>query len=276
MSGLFADSVAALAAQVPDGATVGLPKDSTGVSMALTRELVRRGAKNLHLIALPQSGIQSDILIGAGCVRTMETAAVTLSEHGLAPCFIRAVKAGSIKLKDSTCPALYAAYQAGGKGQPFATLRGLIGSDLVKYRPDEYKIIDNPFQAGDPVLVMPAIRPDVVLIHAPMADRDGNVYVGVERDCVTLAHAAKTTLVTVEEIVDTDLLADPLRRPATIPSIYIGGIAEARRGAWPLGLAHTYPQDDAHLALYARMAATPEGFADYLQAHVLERAAAAE
>ena len=276
MSGLFVDSVEALAAQVPDGARVGVPKDPTGVPMALTRALVRRGARNLHLIALPQSGIQADILIGAGCVGTMETAAVTLSEHGLAPCFIRAVKSGSIKLKDSTCPALYAAFQAGGKGQPFASLRGLIGSDLVRFRPDEYKVIDNPFQAGDPVLVMPAIRPQVTVLHAPMADREGNVYIGVERDCVTLAHAAETTLVTVEEIVDGDLLADPLRRPATIPAMYIGAIAEAKRGAWPLGLAHTYGPDDDHLALYARMAQTPEGFAEYLDTYVLERAAAAQ
>jgi glutaconate CoA-transferase subunit A len=276
MSGLFVESVEALAAQVPDGASVGVPKDTTGVPMALTRALVRRGAKKLHLIALPQSGIQSDMLIGAGCVATMETAAVTLSEHGLAPCFIRAVKAGSIKLKDSTCPAIYAAYQAGGKGQPFAPIRGLIGSDLVKFRPDDYKVIDNPLQPGDPVLILPAIRPQVALIHAPMADRQGNVYVGPERDCFVLAHAAETTLVTVEEIVDGDLLADELRRPATIPSMYFGGIAEATHGCWPLGLGGSYGPDNAHLALYARMAATPEGFAEYLETHVLDRAAAAQ
>jgi glutaconate CoA-transferase subunit A len=273
---LFVDSVEALAARVPDGARVGLPKDTTGVAMALTRALVRRGAKSLHLVALPQSGIQSDILIGAGCVGTMETAAVTLSEHGLAPCFIRAVKAGSIRLKDSTCPAIYAAFQAGGKGQPFVPIRGLIGSDLVKHRPDEYKVIDNPLQPGDAVLIVPAIRPQVALIHVPMADRHGNIYVGPERDCFVLAHAAETTLVTVEEIVDGDLLADPLRRPATIPSMYVGGIAAAPRGAWPLGLAGTYGPDNEHLALYARMAATPEGFAEYLETHVLERAAAAQ
>jgi glutaconate CoA-transferase subunit A len=272
----FVDSLEALAARVPDGARVGLPKDTSGVAMALTRALIRRGVRHLHLIALPQSGIEADLLIGAGCVGTMETAAVTLGEHGLAPCFLRAVKSGGIVLKDSTCPAIYAAYQAGGKGQPFAPIRGLIGSDLVKHRADEYKIIDNPLRPGDPVLIVPAIRPAVALFHAPLADRQGNVYVGAERDCFVLAHAAERTLVTAERVIDGDLLADELRRPGTIPAIYIEAIAEAPSGAWPLGLPGAYGPDDAHLALYAGMAATAEGFARYLEEHVLERAAAAQ
>lgn len=277
MSGTgFVADVEALAAMVPDGTRLGVPKDTTGVAMALTRALVRRGAKGLRIVALPQSGIQSDILIGAGCVESVETAGITLSEHGLAPCFIRAVKAGAIKLRDSTCPAIYAGMQAGVKGQPFVPIRGLIGSDLVAHRPDEYKIIDNPLQPGDPVVIVPAIRPEIAVFHAPMADRDGNVYVGNERDCFTLAHAAERCLVTVEEIVDDNLLADRLRRPATIPSIYIEAVAEAKQGAWPLAVGGVYPPDNEHLALYAKMAATPEGFAEYLERFVMERAAAAE
>ncbi|MEQ9641727.1 MAG: CoA-transferase [Alphaproteobacteria bacterium] len=274
-TGIVAD-VEALAALVPDGTRLGVPKDTTGVAMALTRALVRRGVKNLHVVALPQSGIQSDILIGAGCVDTVETAAVTLSEHGLAPCFIRAVKTGAIKLKDSTCPAIYAGMQAGVKGQPFVPIRGLIGSDLVAHRADEYRVIDNPLQPGDPLVIVPAIRPDIAVFHAAMADRDGNVYVGAERDCFTLAHAAMRCLVTVEEIVDDNLLADRLRRPATIPSIYIEAVAEARQGAWPLALGGSYGPDNDHLALYAKMAGSPEGFVEYVERFVMERAAAAE
>lgn len=277
MSGTgFAPDVEALAAMVPDGTRLGVPKDTNGVAMALTRALVRRGVKDLHIVTLPQSGMQSDLLIGAGCVDTAETAGITLSEHGLAPCFIRAVKAGTIRLKDSTCPAIYAAMQAGVKGQPFVPIRGLIGSDLVANRPDEYKVIDNPLQPGDPIVIVPAIRPQVAIFHAPMADRDGNVYVGNERDCFTLAHAAERCLVTVEEIVDDNLLADRLRRPATIPSMYVSAIAEAKRGAWPLALGGVYGPDNEHLALYAKLAASPEGFADYLERFVLARAAAAE
>ena len=90
-----------LAAAVPDGATVALAQDAVGVSMAATRALVRRGARNLHLVCVPISGLQADVLIGAGCVRTIETSAVTLGEFGTAPRFAAALKAGSIR--DARC-----------------------------------------------------------------------------------------------------------------------------------------------------------------------------
>jgi glutaconate CoA-transferase subunit A len=80
-----------------------------------------------------------------------------------------------------------------------------------------------------------------------------------------MAHAARKTLVTVESIVDDDLMQDPLRAPATIPGHYVSGVAEAVQGAWPLGLEGCYDQDEAALSAYARMARSAEGFAAFLQ-----------
>ena len=88
--------------------------------------------------------MQADLLIGAGCVETLETSAVSLGEFGLAPRFTAAILAGSIRMKDATCPALHAGFQAAEKGVPFMPLRGLIGSDVLAHRPD-WKVIDNPF-----------------------------------------------------------------------------------------------------------------------------------
>src|SRR5216683_2567355 len=80
-----------------------------------------------------------------------------------------AVTAGSVRVMDATCPAIHAALQAAEKGVPFMPLRGLIGSDLINVRPD-WRVINNPFAArGDPIVLLPAIRPDVALFHAPMA-----------------------------------------------------------------------------------------------------------
>ncbi len=104
--------------------------------MAATRALIRRGVKRLHLVALPTSSLQADLLIGAGCVETIETSAVSLGEFGPAPRFTAAVMAGTIRIKDATCPALHAAFQAAEKGVPFMPLRGLIGSDVLAHRPD--------------------------------------------------------------------------------------------------------------------------------------------
>jgi len=172
---------------ITDGCMLIVPREVCGVPMAATRALIRRGVKNLHLVALPTSSMQADLLIGAGCVATLETSAVSLGELGPAPRFNAAVLSGAITMKDATCPALHAALQAAEKGVPFMPLRGLIGSDVLKYR-DDWKVIDSPFGNSDPIVLLPAINPDVALFHAPMADEHGNVWIG--RHARTRHHGA--------------------------------------------------------------------------------------
>ena len=257
-------------APITDGCLLVVPREVAGVPMAATRALIRRGARKLHLVALPTSSMQADLLIGAGCVDTLETSAVSLGEFGPAPRFSAGVTGGTFTMKDATCPALHAALQAAEKGVPFMPLRGLIGSDVLKYR-DDWKVIDSPFGNDDPIVLLPAIKPDVALFHAPMADRSGNVWIGRQRELTTMAHAAAKTIVTVEKIVDDDLLADPMTAAGTLPGFYVEHIAVAERGAWPLPLPDRYRADTEHLALYAKMAATAEGFAEYLDRYVHEK-----
>jgi glutaconate CoA-transferase, subunit A len=252
-----------LAARVPDGASLALAPDYSGCAMAVVHALIRRGVRDLHLIGVPQLGLQADLLIGAGCVRVVESAAVTLGEAGPAPRFVAAVKAGAIELRDSTCPVLHAGLQAAEKGVPFLPLRGILGSDLVRHRP-EWRVIDNPFGTHDPILLVPAIRPDVALFHAALADRAGNVWIGVRRELMLMAHAAATTLVTVERITDEDLLADDVSAAGTIPALYVEAIALAPGGARPVGLRRTYPPDRAALARYAELARSEAGFRRWL------------
>jgi glutaconate CoA-transferase subunit A len=258
---------------VTDGCMLVVPREVSGVPMAATRALIRRGVKRLHLVALPTSSLQADLLIGAGCVATLETSAVSLGEFGPAPRFCAAVTDGSIAMKDATCPALHAALQAAEKGVPFMPLRGLIGSDVLKYRSD-WKVIDSPFGNNDPIVLLPAIKPDVALLHAPMADRYGNVWIGRQRELAMMAHAAERTIATVEKMHDGNLLDDPVLAAGTLPGFYVESVAVAERGAWPLPLPDHYGADAEHLALYAKLAATPEGFADYLERYVYERRAA--
>ena len=258
---------------IPDGAMLAVPREQSGVAMEATRALIRRGVKNLHLVALPTSTLQADLLIGAGAIATLETSAVSLGELGAAPRFTAAIKAGAIAMKDATCPAIYAALQASEKGIPFMPLRGLIGSDLLKHRP-EWRVIDNPYGNDDPVVLLPAIKPDVALFHAAMADQLGNVWIGRQRDLATLAHAAAKTIATVERIVDGNLLDDPTLAAGTLPGFYVEAVAVAPRGAWPLPLPEHYAADVAHLAEYARLADTAEGFDKYLDMFVYDRRAA--
>ena len=275
---MIAHSLDEALAPVRDGSMLAVPRESSGAAMAATRALIRRGVKRLHLVTLPTSSLQADLLIGAGAIETLETSAVSLGEFGPAPRFTAAMLAGAVKMRDATCPALHAQFQAAEKGVPFMPLRGLIGSDVLAHRPD-WKTIDNPFgqdssKAADPIVLLPALKPDVALFHAPLADRFGNVFIGTQRELMVMAHAAVKTVVTVEKMHDGDLLRDPLLAAGTLPGFYVEAVAVEPRGAWPLPLPDHYGTDAAHMAEYARLAATPEGFAQYLDRYVYERRAA--
>lgn len=253
-----------IAEAVPDGALLGVPADYSGVSMAFTRALVARGARDLRLYCLPLTTMQGDMMIGAGCVASVEAAAVTLGEYGLAPCFSRAIEGGTIAMRDSTCPALHTQLQAVEKGVPFMPLRGLIGSDLVAQNPD-WKVIDNPFsEEDDPVMLLPARPLDVTVFHAPFADRTGNVFIGRQRELATLVYASRQVFVTVEEIIDADLYESETTAAGALPAFYFSGIAEAAKGAWPLGLSDLYAADGEAIRAYASAARTESGFAAYL------------
>src|SRR5258708_15331401 len=239
--------------------------------MEVVRGLIRKKSRNLRLLGVPVLGLCADLLIGAGCVAEVETSAVSLGEAGLAPRFTEAAEKGLLKVRDATCPAIHTALQATEKGVPFMPLRGVLGSDLTKNR-DDWKVLQNPFSpAEDEILYVKAISPDVALFHARWADEAGNVWIGRRKELATIAHAAKRTFVTFEELRAGDMLEDELLAPGVVAAVYVEAAAPAKRGAWPLGVADLYGIDDAHLARYARAAKTREGFQRYLDEFVCTR-----
>jgi glutaconate CoA-transferase subunit A len=258
---------------ISDGTKLAVSADYAGVAMEATRALIRRGVKRLDLVTLPTSSLQAELLIGAGAVATIETSAVGFGELGSAPRFSAALVSGAIRIKDATCPAIHSALRAAEMGNPFGALRGIIGSDILRARPD-WRVIDNPFGENDPIVLLPAIRPDVALFHAEMADRHGNIWAGRRRDLFTLAHASARSVVTVERLYDGDLLAAEVMAAATIPAFYIEAVALAPRGAWPLKMGDLYAEDTHHLVDYIRLAVTEEGFRRYLEQFVFRRRAA--
>jgi glutaconate CoA-transferase, subunit A len=250
-----------LAARIPDGALLALPPDYSLVSMAVVRELIKNKSRNLRLLGVPILGMSADLLIGAGCVAEVETSAVSLGEAGLAPRFTEAVEKGEIRIREATCPAIHAGLQATEKGVSFMPVLGIGASDVVKARTDW-------IPQGEVVLI-PAIKPDVALFHARWADEAGNVWVGRRRELATAAHAAAQSLVTYEELKKGDMLEDEILAPGVISSVYVGGIAHAPRGAWPLGVPGVYGPDDTHLSQYAKAAKTRDGFQRYLEQWLL-------
>lgn len=268
MAERHSNEAADLAALIPDGAFIALPPDYSMPAMEVVRILIRKKSRNLRLLGVPVLGMCADLLIGAGCVAEVESSAVSLGEAGLAPRFTEAVEKGEIKVRDATCPAVHTALQASEKGVPFMPLRGVLGSDLMRIRTD-WRESENPFSPEkDPILLVPAISPDIALFHARWADEAGNVWVGRRRELATIAHAAKQTFVTYEELKPGDMLEDELLAPGVISATYITATAPAKRGAWPLAIAGVYDIDDAHLVKYAKAARTREGFQRYLDEFV--------
>jgi Acyl CoA:acetate/3-ketoacid CoA transferase, alpha subunit len=175
-----------MAGMIPSGIKLGLVPDGSGSCPAMIRLLIDRGIRDLHVVCAPIGGMQVDMLIGAGAVAVLETSAVSLGEAGGAPCFGRAVRNGDIRLLDATCPAVFAGLTAAEKGVPFMPIRGIIGSDVLKNRTD-WKVTTNPFDDSEKIVVVSAIQPDISLIHAPEADRFGNVRLGRLREVMLLA-----------------------------------------------------------------------------------------
>ena len=262
------EDLESLAARVPDGALLALAPEYSWVPMALIRALIRRRVKNLHLLTVPIGGLAADLLIGVGAVKTLESAAVSLGEAGPAPRFSEAVEGGVLDMRDSTCPAIHTALQASEKGVDFMPLGGLVGSDLVDNR-DDWKVVDDPLgQGGGPVVLLPAIKPDVTVFHSPRADTEGNVWIGRRRELVTMAHAAAATLVTVEAVEDRNFLDDETTAAGTLSGLYVTAIAVAEGGARPLGLTGHYERDTDYIRAYAEEAKTGDGFKRYLDREV--------
>ena len=266
-----------LVSSVRDGDTLAIPTmlgDFSGVSMVATRAIIRRGVRNLDIVCVPSSSLQADMLIGAGCVRSIQAGGVLLYEYGPAARFAEAQRSGELNVREATCPAIQAALTAAEKGLPFMPLRGILGSDILRQRSADWKVIENPFAENDPIVAVPAIRPDVALFHAPMGDRFGNLWIGRRASFRLMAHAARATLATVESIYEGNFFDDPQKVPGVIPANYVTAVSHQPRGAWPLHFGKDYPEDVEHMKLYAAASKTREGFDAYLKQHVFDAVAA--
>lgn len=259
-------TVQELADLIPDGASVALAKEPMS-PMALAHGLIRRKARDLTLITVPTAAIIADLLVGAGCVAEVETSGVSLGEFGPAGRFVAAVKAGKIILRDSTCPAVYAALQASEKGQPFVPIRGLLGSDLLAARSD-LQTIKNPFPPNDPLVLLPALHPDFAILHAELCDADGNLYIGGRHELKSLAHASGQVIATAERMVEGSLLEDRLRAPNCINALYVAGVCVVEGGAQPTAYADGTGLNRTQIEEYALASRSDAGFAAYLARYV--------
>jgi len=266
--------LAEAAALVRDGMTVGLSGFSyQNPPMAIVRALIRRGVKDLTIVSGPTSGIETDLLIGAGCVRKVVSAGVAFERvAGIAPAFRRSAERGEIAVWECDECVWHLALKASAWDLPHVLWRGAVGTSLPELNPDLAEVTEN----GRLYLRIPPVRPDIVFLHLAESDAYGNAraareaYLGRSFSEKALAQACRGPVVaTVERIVpDEDTTGSPER------TVVRGAlVVETPWGAHPGGVSGRYVPDLEHYREYAtageaRRRGDPVPYQRYLERHV--------
>jgi glutaconate CoA-transferase subunit A len=243
--GTLADLVAAVA----DGSTLGLGGSLVSRKpMAAVRAIAEAGRRDLELITFTGS-LDVEVLVGAGAVRAVRSSAVSLGPAGAARRFAAGVADATIEDLEESEWMLLGGLRAAAAGLPFMPTRAAQGSDLAVAR--GVRSVVDPY-TNTPVLAIEPLHPDVTIIHAWRADVDGNVQLPWPPDHLwdvdlLLARASRTTMVTVEEVVATEVLAAAAERTVLF-SFEVDLIVQAPGGAWPTGSPPGYDVDGAALA----------------------------
>jgi len=157
--------------------------------------------------------------------------------------------------------------QAGSMGLPFISVRGLLGSDILKHRPD-LRVIENPFNPKEEVVITRSIRPDVAVFHALKADRWGNAIMPGVRDDLIMARASKWVIVTAEEVSEQKLTPRDAIEETFLPAIDVDGVVSLPFGAHPCSCGNRYTIDDAHVKEYLEASKEERTFRSYLGKYV--------
>jgi glutaconate CoA-transferase subunit A len=254
------------AGHVADGDVVALGGAlSYREPMALVRELVRAGRRDLHLIGSAH-GVDVDLLVGAGTVGVLEESYVGYEQDfGLAPAYRRAAESGTLVIRETCCYTLLQQLRAAEYGIPFMPVRGILGTGIHRLHP-EYGEIRCPF-TNQRLVAVPALAPDVALIHGLLADRRGNVHLA--RPLVLderFTFASRKVVVTVERIASQSEVAEA---GVVLPYFAVTAVVEAPYGAHPTSCYPHYTYDRAHLGEWVKAAGADEGVRQYLDRYVL-------
>ncbi|MGH8030595.1 MAG: CoA transferase subunit A [Arenimonas sp.] len=255
---------------VPDGASVALEGFTHLIPFAAGHELIRQRRRELHLIRLTPDLIY-DQLIGAGCARRLTFSWGGNPGVGSLHRLRDAVEHGwphPLELDEHSHAGLAAAYVAGASRLPFGSLRGYLDNDLAAANPRIGRVTC-PF-TGEVLAAVPAINPDVTILHAQVADRAGNVaihgIVGAQREA---ALAARTLVVTVEEIVDA---LPPMLNAIVLPHWIVAAVVHCPGGAYPSYAHGHYGRDNAFYQRWDAIARSRETFTAWIDENVHGRA----
>lgn len=257
----------AVAENIHDGNSIAFEGFTHLIPHAAAHEVIRQGRKDLTVIRMTPDMIY-DQLIGMGCVRKLIFSFAGNPGVGLLRRLRDAVENGwphPIEIEEHSHAAMANAYEAGASGLPCAIFRGYRGAELTRVNPN-IRFIKCPF-TGEELAAVPALRPDVTVIHAQRADRKGNVLlegiVGVQKEAVL---AARRAIVTVEEIVED--LASPSPNACILPSWTVTSVVKVPGGAHPSYVQGVYPRDNAAYIEWDKIASDRDSFLTWMTQNV--------
>lgn len=256
----------AIAKHVPDGASVALEGFTHLIPFAAGHELIRQGRRGLHLIRMTPDLIY-DQLIGMGAARRLTFSwggnPGVGSLHRLRDAVEQAWPR-PLEIDEHSHAGMAAAYRAGAARLPFGVLRGYIGTDLPAHNPN-IRSVRCPY-TGEELATVPALNPDVTILHAQRADRRGNVaiegIVGAQREA---GLAAKFLIVTVEEIVEE---LPPAMNGVLLPHFTVGVVSHCPGGAWPSYAQGRYSRDNDFYLRWDDIARDRGRFIEWMERHV--------
>jgi glutaconate CoA-transferase subunit A len=276
----------AVARFVPDGAHISIGGFTINRNpMAAVYEIIRQRKRHLHLYA-HSNGQGVDELVGAGCVDQLEIAYA--GSGRFAPTCIRfrkAVESGQLRVEDYTNYQMTLRFLAGAMGIPFLPTRSSLGSDIINRwgfssaqrqanprMPDQKLVVmDNPFDGWaetEKIVLVPAINPDVTIIHVQAADRQGTARIeGLPFADVEQAKAAKHLIVTCEEVVTNDGLRQTPEQNQ-IPFFCVDALVHVPMGAYPTACYNHYDYDPARLHQYRQAALNNDAYQAYLEKEI--------
>ncbi len=250
--------------------------------MAAIYEIIRQKVRDIHLY-VHSNGQGVDELVGAGCVKNLEIAYGGTGKF-MSTCirFRKAVEQKKIRIEDYSNYQMTLRFLAGSMGIPFLPTRSSLGTDIInkwgfpkEFRQDDPRlpdeklvVLENPFGEWadtERVVLVPAINPDVTIIHVQQADFRGNCRIdGLTFADVEQAKAAKVLIITCEDLLDDDYLKNNPDRNQ-IPFIHADAVVHVPFGAYPTACFHHYDYDPVYLKNYTRVAKDDDLYASYLE-----------
>ena len=241
--------------------------------MTIIREIIRNGAKNLTLVGTGNSGLDVDLLIGAGCVKKVVTPCITAEDLvSIGPMFRATAQKGELEVWECDEDIFYTGLRAAAAMLPFMPSRAGLGTSIPEVNPD-LKIFQDPIK-GNPLVAVPAIEPEVAVLHAGYADAYGNIqHVGSALNDVIFFPASDKTVVEVEKVISNE----EIRRAPEKTTIHVAhAVVRSPYGAHPYASPGFYLEDREHIKEYV-VAATAflkendrKPFEAYLKKYIYE------